>query len=1076
MFGEVMSTLGLDKTVTVQEWLTDFNTRGQVDIMTNKIDIALSDTDTVFTQSEVLMHEITHIMTEHAMRANPTLRSQVRTVQEAVENHVKKSGMAKEDLFLGHIAKKDRTSEDVALARKTYDYAILGNESEFLAYATSNESLFESIKDIKVTRKLFGSIESNSNIAKVLNKLIDAINKTYSAISMQGDRVSKIIPSLVHNLAMAQAKQEALNAQEEPVPTRVEQKFNKMNEKLENINGLMTDKMQKLFKTNSIKLSHIDSLKKISEINGIKQLKESRFFQDIIYNLVKRTNDEDVADFYQLYRQIKKVQESDKEKLKYNIAVVLNESLKDLNEAERKASKRALIDIDAHSLLANGYTIDDIAEFMSDENKLNAAILERQKNVKKLAQQKLYGAYIRQADNLGYYMVNKQDRIVNAMKNAHNIVNAYFDVNMAPFRAKITNKDSLIREVDILATLSAIKYTGSENKAIAVRAIGKSKDGLVQAVNTLGNAMDIYDKELFEKQRGITNVDYRVKGYSYQQSMEEKSMFMVTESEMKWYKRLPWMKVVKDVSDMTFKKGGEKKFLIVASNIDVGRTKGAMDIIGFKRSGVDVKDIMFADGFDDINVRDTVDMLKKKYSSAVYAPFDEAKASTQLSPVLDLNGEIVNYKFDMSHEEKVAFLSMNDDIVEVVASTLTNTHAKTSAIGENMKVVNWLIDDADKNYKANPTAYTIIEPSRKDYDSKTAEMWKIIPEYTRNYIRMKTGESRLIVRTDMLNDVLGYKDFSLSDIEWIKKRYPIMSRHILELESVWKNIVGKYKKIVVTMMGDVVFSNMFSNMMMAMQHGVSPARFVQKIKEGWDVLDAYEKDSNLVVQLKVRKVAGEKDLAAKIKSLEDKLKRNPMHKFVQDGLFAPIVEDINAGVYRKSNSVDRTIDKLADRLPKNVKSVIDVLYVNENTSLYGTLLKVVQYSDIISRYAVSEALMKKGMSERESMNYLDQLFVNYNYNENRYLKYMNDIGLVMFTKYFFRTPKALIHMASKYPAFTYGTQFLQTVTGLNVVDAADSYYNPMVSFFARFQSPTDMIQEVVDPNIMGIFSFPDLVK
>ena len=364
----------------------------------------------------------------------------------------------------------------------------------------------------------------------------------------------------------------------------------------------------------------------------------------------------------------------------------------------------------------------------------------------------------------------------------------------------------------------------------------------------------------------------------------------------------------------------------------------------------------------------------------------------------------------------------------------------------------------------------------RDKKSKTAEMWKIIPEYTRNYIKMKTGEHRLIVRTDMLNDVLGYKDFSLSDIEWIKKNHPVLSRHILELESLWKNIVSKYKKIVVTLMGEVVFSNMFSNMMMAIQHGISPARFIQKIKEGWDTLDAYEKDSNLIVQLKVRKVAGEKELDGKIKALEEKLKRNPMHVFVQDGLFAPIVEDINAGMYTDKNAVDRMIDKTMKRVPDKLKGVFDLLYVNDNTSLYATMLKLVQYSDIISRYAVHEALINKGMNNQEAMNYLDQLFVNYNYNENRYLKYMNDVGLVMFTKYFFRTPKALIQMASKYPTFTYGTQLLQTVTGLNVVDAADSYYNPMVSFFARFQSPSDMISEVIDPNIQGIFSFPELVR
>ena len=65
----------------------------------------------------------------------------------------------------------------------------------------------------------------------------------------------------------------------------------------------------------------------------------------------------------------------------------------------------------------------------------------------------------------------------------------------------------------------------------------------------------------------------------------------------------------------------------------------------------------------------------------------------------------------------------------------------------------------------------------------------------------------------------------------------------------------------------------------------------------------------------LRKVAGEKELDGKIKALEEKLKRNPMHVFVQDGLFAPIVEDINAGMYTDKNAVDRMIDKTMKRVP-----------------------------------------------------------------------------------------------------------------------------------------------------------------
>ena len=75
-------------------------------------------------------------------------------------------------------------------------------------------------------------------------------------------------------------------------------------------------------------------------------------------------------------------------------------------------------------------------------------------------------------------------------------------------------------------------------------------------------------------------------------------------------------------------------------------------------------------------------------------------------------------------------------------------------------------------------------------------------------------------------------------------------------------------------------------------------------------------------------------------------------------------------------------------------------------------------NDIYARYAVLEEAKKKDNFDKKAMfRYLDEMLVNYSYNENRLLRYANDIGLFMFSKYFFRTPKAIYKMMKKNPLF-----------------------------------------------------------
>lgn len=203
-----------------------------------------------------------------------------------------------------------------------------------------------------------------------------------------------------------------------------------------------------------------------------------------------------------------------------------------------------------------------------------------------------------------------------------------------------------------------------------------------------------------------------------------------------------------------------------------------------------------------------------------------------------------------------------------------------------------------------------------------------------------------------------------------------------------------------------------------------------------------------------------------------------MHEFIERGMFSPIVEDINISAKREHSDIDKFIDKYSEKVPAPIKGVLDQLYINEGTLIHKTMFKMIQYGDITARYAIKKKLEKDGkLTEEEQWSYLDELLVNYGYNENKYLRYFNDIGALMFTKYFLRTPKAIIKMMKNNPTLSTLFQGVQYGTGIDVVDPLDTFVNPIDAILNRIGNPIDMGAEILTPNVPNLlFDFGDFVK
>ena len=140
--------------------------------------------------------------------------------------------------------------------------------------------------------------------------------------------------------------------------------------------------------------------------------------------------------------------------------------------------------------------------------------------------------------------------------------------------------------------------------------------------------------------------------------------------------------------------------------------------------------------------------------------------------------------------------------------------------------------------------------------------------------------------------------------------------------------------------------------------------------------------------------------------------------------------------------------------------------------MYQKILKLTQYGDMISRVIVHEDNMKYGkMSERESLRYVDGLFVNYAYLDNKYIKYANDLGFTVFTKFFFRTMPALLKMAAKKPVTMFLTESSKKVTGLDIEHPIDQIYHPINTMSRKlmlWDEPANVLDTIMMPSILHV--------
>lgn len=683
---------------------------------------------------------------------------------------------------------------------------------------------------------------------------------------------------------------------------------------------------------------------------------------------------------------------------------------------EDKQSISTMLRADVQSL-TDSYGTNEIAKMYSDAKYLANEI---QSFESRLADQVMAN----RAKQLAKYMITGKSSNGLA-KNAQLIVSGFTSGEV------VDAADPRVTLVDMLASMYAIQYTSNKDKArlntIMKRELANKTNGIDTSIK--------FHKELSKEARKTLFVDNptsAIKGFMPEITNPNREVRVaVSEADARlltdqFYREVKTLS--KDAKDPS--KNVPRLFSTEEANIQ-RLVSGAIEVVSTNRKGSPVT-------FTGKEFHAAVTAVKNSIpTSAKYNPMEDP--NVYMTPNYNTQNEIIGFSYEMSGKNRDTLLERNNDFSDLLGAYAATNFNKTTVPEQNNRVVDAALEDYKDNFAKNPRAYVTVGPNSADQGLR--EVWAMLPEDTRKHVIAKWGKDGMQVRNDVLLAMFGYRKYSLNQSfdkmdeakNMFEKLYTGLMTEVfgsnakirgVQAERAWQEGVSLMKDIIVIRNVKTMFSNIMSNAMLLMAHGVSTTDIVKDTLTSVRAGMQYRRDTANLLSAQQKQRAGVGDfnkLEQDILRLQDSLARNPLASFIEEGMMPTIVEDVDPDTnhYSYKNKLQQRIDSYTESVPKSVKTAAKWAFVSPDTPAYKLLNNATQFSDFSSKYVMYKYYTQKAkekMSHDEAIQTASDNFVNYDVPTARGLQYLNDMGVVMFTKYNIRIQKALFQLLKKRPA------------------------------------------------------------
>ena len=421
-------------------------------------------------------------------------------------------------------------------------------------------------------------------------------------------------------------------------------------------------------------------------------------------------------------------------------------------------------------------------------------------------------------------------------------------------------------------------------------------------------------------------------------------------------------------------------------------------------------------------------------------------SAENLQPIFDTNGDVVAYERGID-AEKLTHLNRNTNLSQMMGAWVGRQIEERLAYHFNQQLITNLKQHYDEgNLKGREDEYIDLISSKDPIHQDT---WALIPNAARDEIKAVFGD-KFMIRKDMLNDAVGYREASIGDLwsgnsrmkpaysEAIRKRLTGIFgdkayTYLVNAEKIVQNVVTEAKVLIVVKSVIVPMGNMLSNINQLMLRGV-PIRsiihglgsktaelndFIKRRKRQLELEADFRSAEATNNSLQMRRIENE------LRAIKDSYKRMSIYPLIEAGEFSAISD---GGITQEDIALSegrwgQFIEKLADKVPDGLKVPVKYALLTRDTALFQGLTRAVQYGDFLGKAILYDDLVnRKKVNKDDALTKVSEEFVNYNRLAGRNRNYLESVGLMWFWNFKLRSIRTAVSMIRENPfrAFMYG--------------------------------------------------------
>ena len=766
----------------------------------------------------------------------------------------------------------------------------------------------------------------------------------------------------------------------------------------------------------------------------------------------------------------------------------------DLTQEHKAAISAVFLRTDAASLMGH-YGMQELGAFIRDPALLQKEIARLENQLSTFAN---FGHYfVKGAKLLGYYKASGRIAGANVMFNAGNIANLYGTPYAGRIAASMASKAEPV--IDRLTSLYALSYVDPTHLKNAKEVLAdenrrtdggngiemvlklhaqlqqQSKDRLFAAGEPL--YMKGYVPELYNPYvtvlaaNGATGEQLVKQGYAEGAEVHRDQIDPDRE-----VKRLY---VLRD--------GGLQSHLTGVFSYTGMRSKGSKVIDG-------AQNLVTAQGLANTNTMMELEQANATRVRDMFKAdpgFDPRKVGDAfLAPVLNATGDVVNYRYMMAEHTKDTLLERNNAFEQLLGSLAGNIFDKEMTQEQNERAVQALKDQYDAEFAQRHHSY--LRVGENSTDPELREIWRLLPEGTKQAVRDIWGGNNMMVRVDLLDINFGYRKLSIADaFDKDASERNAFERVVHEMgmflfgdkarlrlkqgEDIWQALVREAKDTMVVKSGITLLGNITSNLTELAWFGVPAQDILRHHRVAMKGALAYRKDSEALDRINLQLSTGYlpavnvKELERQKILLEDALARNPVKDLIDAGLMPTIVEDVAADddQYSFKGRFTRKVEEFSNNLNPHIVDTAKTLLIAHDTPLYKALSYGTQLSDFVARYTLYQHMVNRKrnpMGREEAIQLVSDAFINYDVPSHRLVQYANDTGLIFFSKYYLRIQKVIMHLYRENPAralaLLVGSHYFDAVPTLMDSAAVARLGNPFSTGALKYVTTLDELGTV----------------